>query len=763
MAKDDYINRTQYDFDVVLPVFNANLDYLSQQVQSIADQYSVLVRIIFVDADCRSSCEIEKIAAKIGIPFTIVTSKHNLNSYDAFESGLEFLSKEKTTLRSHYIALSDQDDIWEVQKLFKIRAKLSLNKVDLVYSDASLVDHNGNMTHGSMFRFENRHLTSSPCDMLYRNHITGMTTAFTQTLLAASLPFPRQNGLWFHHDLWLGLVASILKGVAVIKQPLVRYRQHQNNVVGTVSPRLPKLTKNVRIRIRQQISSYYVALYLAKCVYIRASELAANGLELNRNRLSELKPHLAVYGLGSRFLFDAMRLSMYLKFGQAATAFGFFAARGARLGWAASKIFTTDISLRIYEFDQRWFLKVPGIDPTAVKASEISVTRNSQTPWENYVDVRKKVKWKTLIDQERITAVQILIPTLNPTEMFAGIATAVDFGLELAALGRNVRFVATDLPIASKATSLDFVLNRIKNRKMIGDIDIVCGVSNNHLEFSKKDIFVATAWWTAHLANSLTENFLFDQKKFFYFIQDYEPNFYAWGDTHASAFYSYNFNYIPIYNTTILRDYFIEQGLENDRDAFAFHPSIILEQYSLNKVAVTKGRKRLVIYGRPEVERNMFSTCVESVSLFISQAKLSNKEIEVISVGMKHDDILLPNNVIMISHGKVPWSEYPRFLSGTDIGLSLMFSPHPSHLPLELAAAGAQVVTNSFATKDLSKISNAIISTLATPPDIAVAIERAWNKVTNGTITNEKDRTVNLGLMGFPLSLIARRVNKVMP
>jgi hypothetical protein len=45
-----------------------------------------------------------------------------------------------------------------------------------------------------------------------------------------------------------------------------------------------------------------------------------------------------------------------------------------------------------------------------------------------------------------------------------------------------------------------------------------------------------------------------------------------------------------------------------------------------------------------------------------------------------------------------------------DVGLSLMYTPHPSYPPLDLAASGAVVVTNKFANKtDLSQYSSNII------------------------------------------------------
>ena len=42
---------------------------------------------------------------------------------------------------------------------------------------------------------------------------------------------------------------------------------------------------------------------------------------------------------------------------------------------------------------------------------------------------------------------------------------------------------------------------------------------------------------------------------------------------------------------------------------------------------------------------------------------------------------------------------YIDMLPGFDVGLSLMLTPHPSLVPLEMAAAGLPTVTNTFANK----------------------------------------------------------------
>jgi hypothetical protein len=73
-------------------------------------------------------------------------------------------------------------------------------------------------------------------------------------------------------------------------------------------------------------------------------------------------------------------------------------------------------------------------------------------------------------------------------------------------------------------------------------------------------------------------------------------------------------------------------------------------------------------------------------------------------------------------------NEYRDFLPEFDIGLSLMLSPHPSIVPIEMAAAGMWVITNTFATKTadcLRKISSNMIPDEPTAEAIENALVKA--------------------------------------
>ena len=94
--------------------------------------------------------------------------------------------------------------------------------------------------------------------------------------------------------------------------------------------------------------------------------------------------------------------------------------------------------------------------------------------------------------------------------------------------------------------------------------------------------------------------------------------------------------------------------------------------------------------------------------------------------------VALADGVYMRILPKKHLNEYREFLPEFDVGMSLMLSPHPSIVPLEMAAAGMWVVTNTFANKtaeNLLKISANLIPAEPTVEALERALARAAEKV----------------------------------
>ena len=63
-------------------------------------------------------------------------------------------------------------------------------------------------------------------------------------------------------------------------------------------------------------------------------------------------------------------------------------------------------------------------------------------------------------------------------------------------------------------------------------------------------------------------------------------------------------------------------------------------------------------------------------------------------------------------------SQYGDMLRGHAVGLSLMLTPHPSLVPLEMASAGMPVVTNTFENKTPDALAEISSNLIAAEPTI---------------------------------------------
>lgn len=141
------------------------------------------------------------------------------------------------TCTGDLIALSDQDDVWQPERLACMAAAFERrDDLLLLHSDARLVD--GGLRDLGRSLLDSLEATSDEIAQIHgghafdvllrRNLVTGATVVFRRTLCHDALPFPSE---WLH-DEWLGIVAAAVGAVDVVQQPLIDYRQHGGNQVG---------------------------------------------------------------------------------------------------------------------------------------------------------------------------------------------------------------------------------------------------------------------------------------------------------------------------------------------------------------------------------------------------------------------------------------------------------------------------------------------------------------------------------------------------
>ncbi len=324
--------------------------------------------------------------------------------------------------------------------------------------------------------------------------------------------------------------------------------------------------------------------------------------------------------------------------------------------------------------------------------------------------------------------INLVIPSINKEHFFGGVSTALALFKALAGgNGKNIpaRILLTD------AIPGEDDLKEFPGYKMISseeDSNEECQIVPIVHKYQRKvftgpeDRFLSTSWWTAyctiHMVDQQTKLFGDACNRMGYLIQDYEPGFYNWSTHYALAESTYRSNVLtfPIFNSTFLRDYFKNKGYSFEKE-FVFEPRLhpMLKKYLVSKDKVEKDQ-RILIYGRPSVARNCFPLIVESMRIWASE-QTDSKKWDVISVGETHKNIPLEKGTAIRSLGKLSLQDYARQLLRSAIGISLMVSPHPSYIPLEMAHFGLLTITNTYANKDLSSWHENILSLDCLTPD----------------------------------------------
>ena len=164
----------------------------------------------------------------------------NLGASASFSTLIEYVlgHKEALGLEQAYIMCCDQDDVWHPNKIGKsIQTMLALeakhpHRACLVHSDLRVIDEQGVELAPSFFAYQGiRPHKHSFARLLVSNSVTGCTILMNEKLATLASPIPTQAIM---HDWWLALVTSSIGHLQPIDEPLMDYRQHQNNTLGAV-------------------------------------------------------------------------------------------------------------------------------------------------------------------------------------------------------------------------------------------------------------------------------------------------------------------------------------------------------------------------------------------------------------------------------------------------------------------------------------------------------------------------------------------------
>ncbi len=196
---------------------------------------------------------------------------------------------------------------------------------------------------------------------------------------------------------------------------------------------------------------------------------------------------------------------------------------------------------------------------------------------------------------------------------------------------------------------------------------------------------------------------------------------------------AYELDHFAIFSTGLLRDYFRNHhaGVYRRGTACGDASSVVFSNAiaagAPEHLRTLAGRTRLpgekrkfLFYARPEehAQRNMFELGILALRQAMREGALDPREWVFEGIGTLAEPFSVPlPGAKMLVRPRMEMKQYIDYLAGFDAGMSLMDTPHPSLVPIEMAAAGLVTVTNSFENKTAAAL-------LAISPNFEVAEPR---------------------------------------
>jgi hypothetical protein len=322
--------------------------------------------------------------------------------------------------------------------------------------------------------------------------------------------------------------------------------------------------------------------------------------------------------------------------------------------------------------------------------------------------------------------VNLLIPTIDLEHFFGGYIAKLNLARRLAERGARVRIVTVDpvppLPPQWRAEVESYAgLAGVFDR-----VEVAFAREAGALEASREDRFIATTWWSAHVAAKAAR--ALGDRRFLYLIQEYEPFTFPMGTYAALADDSYRLPHHALFSTELLRDYFRRHGLgvyaagpaAGDASSVSFQNAITAIEPPAAAQLARRTPRRLLFYARPEphAARNMFELGVLALDRALAQGAFAGWELRGIGSLGAQRRVDLGGGASLELLPRADQRAYASVLRQHDVGLALMYTPHPSLVPIEMASAGMLTVTNSFENKTAAAMAAISPILLAVEPSV---------------------------------------------
>ena len=378
-----------------------------------------------------------------------------------------------------------------------------------------------------------------------------------------------------------------------------------------------------------------------------------------------------------------------------------YATIGASRGWDPGPRFSTDFYLEhnpdvsrgtnaLLHYVRLGRARGSKIAPSTVERQWLTLTLDERFP-----NLRPLRVYTNASAPKRISMVT---DSINSGSLFGGVGTALIFATLLARrMERPLRIITRSEPPTPANCRTVLEANGIPWQ---GDVDFVFSSRDSSdgrlVDVADGDLFVTTSWWTTWATRASV-----DPSSIVYLVQEDERRFYPEGDDSIRCAEILEDPRITcIVNSKPLFDHLFSGPAVHARAPSWFEPAFPAFLTPREPSVVSK--RNFIFYARPNNLRNLYYRGLEAISGAIECGHLDPSTWDFFFIGRDLQPVALPGGVRPALIENLGWHAYQQLLRRMDLGLSLMASPHSSYPPLDLAAAGAAVVTNTFGSEKQS-------------------------------------------------------------
>ncbi len=218
---------------VALCTYNGD-KFIEEQIQSILQQTKAVDEIVVCDDGSKDTTLkiVRYVAETSNIQIRIYTNDKPLGVKENFRKAIELCEGD-------YIFLSDQDDIWLPHKVETIKTWfLEHPDKSVVFTDAYLVDEHRKRLE-ERTQFQGVGFRKLQQDMMQNGHglevfmMANRATGATMAFRKASVELREDDWGAMLHDEYIAVKALLKDELGVIIEPLIEYRQHPDQQVGS--------------------------------------------------------------------------------------------------------------------------------------------------------------------------------------------------------------------------------------------------------------------------------------------------------------------------------------------------------------------------------------------------------------------------------------------------------------------------------------------------------------------------------------------------